>query len=161
MKILSSFDANFPICWIYWIFLTLVPLYPLEVQTPGFQWLSPFYLILKFNSTTCTLGLASEYLSQPPVTPFPSQSEYLTSTKRLFHQKPVASWNQILALDKPMSTHCFCLWNPLKLGFNLKSTWATEKKPDLFFLATLQGMWDISSLIRDWTHAPCSGSPEP
>ena len=29
-----------------------------------------------------------------------------------------------------------------------------------FFLATLRGMWDLSSLTRDWTHAPCGGSME-
>ena len=29
------------------------------------------------------------------------------------------------------------------------------------FLATLHGVWDFSSLTRDWTHAPCSGSMEP
>ena len=27
-----------------------------------------------------------------------------------------------------------------------------------FFLATQSGMWDLSSLTRDWTHAPCTGS---
>ena len=27
-------------------------------------------------------------------------------------------------------------------------------KPDLFFLATLHGMWDLSSLTWDQTHAP-------
>ena len=27
-----------------------------------------------------------------------------------------------------------------------------------FFLATLHGMWDLSSLIRDRTRIPCSGS---
>ena len=29
-----------------------------------------------------------------------------------------------------------------------------------FFGATLHGMWDLSSLTRDRTLAPCSGSPE-
>ena len=28
------------------------------------------------------------------------------------------------------------------------------------FGATLDGMWDLSSLTRDRTHAPCSGSTE-
>ena len=28
----------------------------------------------------------------------------------------------------------------------------------VFFLATLQGLWDLSSPIRDRTHALCSGS---
>ena len=27
-----------------------------------------------------------------------------------------------------------------------------------FFLATLGGMWNLSSLMRDWTCVPCSGS---
>ena len=27
-----------------------------------------------------------------------------------------------------------------------------------YFLATLHSMWDLSSLTRDWTHAPCSGT---
>ena len=29
-----------------------------------------------------------------------------------------------------------------------------------FFLAAPHGMWDLSSLTRDRTHAPCSGSAE-
>ena len=29
------------------------------------------------------------------------------------------------------------------------------------FLTTKQGIWDLSSLIRDWTHALCTGSLEP
>ena len=29
-----------------------------------------------------------------------------------------------------------------------------------FFLATSRGMWDLSSLIRDQTHASCSGGME-
>ena len=31
----------------------------------------------------------------------------------------------------------------------------------IFFLATLYGMWDLSSLTRDRTRAPCIGSTEP
>ena len=31
----------------------------------------------------------------------------------------------------------------------------------LCFLATLHGMWNLSSLTRDQTHAPCNGSMEP
>ena len=27
-----------------------------------------------------------------------------------------------------------------------------------FFLAETHGMWDLSSLTRDWTHVPCCGS---
>ena len=30
-----------------------------------------------------------------------------------------------------------------------------------FFLAMLRGMWDLMSLTRDGTRAPCSGSAEP
>ena len=30
----------------------------------------------------------------------------------------------------------------------------------LIFWAVLHGMWDLSSLTRDWTPAPCSGSAE-
>ena len=30
----------------------------------------------------------------------------------------------------------------------------------VFVLATAQGLQDLSSPTRDWTHAPCSGSPE-
>ena len=33
-------------------------------------------------------------------------------------------------------------------------------KPDLFFLATPHGMWDLSSPTRGQTHAPCTGSME-
>ena len=29
-----------------------------------------------------------------------------------------------------------------------------------FFFATLHSMWDLSSLTRDWTRAPCTGSAE-
>ena len=31
---------------------------------------------------------------------------------------------------------------------------------NFYFLATLCGMWDLSSLARDWTCAPCSGRVE-
>ena len=39
-----------------------------------------------------------------------------------------------------------------------KDTYFYLKK--IFFKATLLGMWDLSSLTRDRTRAPCGGSVE-
>ena len=39
-------------------------------------------------------------------------------------------------------------------------TQRAKRSQDLFFLAVLCGMWDLSFPTRDRTHAPCIGSPD-
>ena len=52
----------------------------------------------------------------------------------------------------------------LQTGMGLNSTVSPHFLPSLlgsfFFIAALHGMWDLSSLTKDQTHVPCSGSTE-
>ena len=56
-------------------------------------------------------------------------------------------------------------WKPVtRLSLNLGPSIEVEsgplRKTFFFFLAELHGIWNLSSLTRDQTHTPCSGSIE-
>ena len=56
-----------------------------------------------------------------------------------------------------------CLENPMDKGAwraNVHGVATTALLKLFSFLATLCGMWDLSSLTRNETHAPCIGSVE-
>ena len=63
-------------------------------------------------------------------------------------------WNFIRAMFVQYCEYTKCYW-----------TVHLKKKKQLgclyfYFLAKIWGMWDLNSLTRDWTCAPCSGSME-
>lgn len=134
IKILSIFGANSPICWTYWVLLMLVPFYQLGVGTLGFQWLSPFYLILRFWLSHLYTGLASRYLALPSVKLLLS-SAFSTFVERLFYRShlgsAVGTWQtSISPLLLPLESS--------QVRFNLKPTWATGKKPALIKAASME-----------------------
>ena len=67
-----------------------------------------------------------------------------------------------ITLKGTILTSKFWLWekNKLNLIFLLTAATSNGFESFFFFPAMWCGMWGLSSPNRDWTHAPCSGSPE-
>ena len=68
--------------------------------------------------------------------------------KKSNHSLRIVTWNNNQKI--PMFLLCFHNYNSTITSSVLEGL--------LYFGAVLCGTWDLSSLRRDWTHTPCSGS---
>ena len=73
---------------------------------------------------------------------------YDPKKKKSNHSLRIVTWNNNQKI--PMFLLCFHNYNSTITSSVLEGL--------LYFGAVLCGTWDLSSLRRDWTHTPCSGS---
>ena len=78
----------------------------------------------------------------------PQAAWYDPKKKKSNHSLRIVTWNNNQKI--PMFLLCFHNYNSTITSSVLEGL--------LYFGAVLCGTWDLSSLRRDWTHTPCSGS---